>query len=226
VKFFAQTALRALLCLIPLSLPAETSAPPFRVTPTPNQTAPLGTEETAFKEDRISLQVVSGALFSPIGVGPDAPTFNYAQTNLRLGWMLNTPNPEGGFFAGNWEALIELSGSGIFDGPGDIIIGPTALVRYNFVQPGWKVVPYVQGGVGIVYTDAYEDRTQDAIGQAIEFTPQASVGLRVLVAEDWSVDLEGMFHHISNAGMSERNDGTNALGGLIGATYRFDKVWE
>ena len=226
MKTITQTAVLAIICLIPLALLADNSAPTFRVTSAPTDTSPAASAEAAYTEDRISLQLVSGALFSHIGVGPDTPTFNYAQTNLRLGWMLNTPNPEGGFFAGNWEALIELSGSAIFDGPGDIIIGPTALIRYNFVQPNWKVVPYVQGGVGIVYTDAYEDKTQDAIGQAIEFTPQVSVGLRVLVAEDWSVDLEGMFHHISNAGMAERNDGTNALGGLIGATYRFDKVWE
>jgi hypothetical protein len=182
-------------------------------------------EDQRYVEDRITFQVVSGALFSPIGVGPDHPTFNYAQTNLRLGWMLNTPGQDHPL-RGNFEAIIELSTSGIFNGFGDIIIGPTALVRYNFVQPGWKVVPYIQGGAGIVYTDAYEDRTQDAIGQAIEFTPQASVGAKFLVAEDWSVDVEGMFHHISNASIASRNDGVNALGGFIGATYYFDKLWK
>ncbi|MDX6767495.1 MAG: acyloxyacyl hydrolase [Candidatus Methylacidiphilales bacterium] len=181
--------------------------------------------EPRFVEDRISVQAVTGALFSGTGIGPKIPTFNYAQTNLRLGWMLNTPNPEGGFFAGNWEALAELSASGVFDGFGSVVIGPTALVRYNFVQPNWKVVPYVQAGAGIVYTDAYEDDNQQAIGQAIEFTPQASVGFKFLVNEEWSVDLEGMFHHISNASIAERNHGVNALGGFIGATYNFDKLW-
>jgi hypothetical protein len=46
------------------------------------------------------------------------------------------------------------------------------------------------------------------------------------VAEDWSVDVEGMFHHISNASIASRNDGVNALGGFIGATYYFDKLWK
>jgi len=182
-------------------------------------------EDERFIEDRITFQVASGALFSPTGIGPDHPTFNYAQTNLRLGWMLNSPGQDHPL-RGNFEAIVELSASGVFDGFGDVVIGPTALVRYNFVQPNWIVVPYIQAGVGIVYTDAYQDRSQDAIGQAIEFTPQASVGARFLVAEDWSVDVEGMFHHISNASISDRNDGVNALGGLIGATYYFDKLWE
>lgn len=182
-------------------------------------------EDERFIEDRITFQVVSGALFSPVGLGPDHPTFNYAPTNLRLGWMLNSPG-EDHPLRGNFEAIIELSASGIFNGFGDIIIGPTALVRYNFVQPGWKVVPYIQAGAGIVYTDAYEDRTQDAIGQAIEFTPQASVGAKILVSREWSVDVESMFHHISNASISSRNDGTNAFGGLVGATYYFDRLWD
>jgi hypothetical protein len=35
-----------------------------------------------------------------------------------------------------------------------------------------------------------------------------------------------MFHHISNASIANRNDGVNALGGFIGATYYFDKLWQ
>jgi lipid A 3-O-deacylase len=178
-----------------------------------------------YTEDRISLQLVSGALLSSNSVGPDAPVFNYAMTNLRLGWMLNTPS-ENCALSGNFEAILELSASGIFDGFGDVIIGPTALVRYNFVQPGWKIVPYIQGGAGIVYTDAYQDNTQRAIGQAFEFTPQASAGFRYLVASDWSIDLEAMFHHISNANLADRNKGINALGAFVGATYFFDNVWD
>jgi lipid A 3-O-deacylase len=179
-----------------------------------------------FVEDRISVQLVSGVLFSPVGIGPDAETLNTSQTNLRLGWMLNSPSEDAHPLRGNFEALIELSTSGIFEGAGSLMIGPTALVRYNFVQPDWKVVPYVQAGVGMVYTDAYKDRNQDEIGQALEFTPQASVGLKILLSRDWSIDVEGMYHHVSNASIASRNDGVNALGGLIGATYYIDKLWK
>jgi opacity protein-like surface antigen len=181
-------------------------------------TKPAPVEEELFVEDRITTQLVTGVLFSPVGIGPDHESFDYEQTNLRLGWMLNTPSPDGGFFRGNFEAIAELSGSAIFDGWGNVMVGPTFLVRYNFVQPEWKVVPYVQVGAGFVYTDAYENMNQTVIGQAWEFTPQASVGLKYLLGNNWSLDAEFMYHHVSNASMADRNGGINSLGGLVGVT--------
>jgi len=185
------------------------------------ETAPQS-EVSPYAKGRLSLQLVSGALFSLTNLPEDSPVFNYAQTNLRLGWMLSDPAPQDGFFRGNWEGLVEVSNSIIFKGFGNYIGGITVLFRYNFVQPDWKVIPYVQGGAGIVYNDAYKDETQQAIGQAIEFTPQVSLGLHYLIADKWSLDAEGMLHHISNAGMSKRNRSINALGGFLGITYFFD----
>ncbi len=179
-------------------------------------------EGNPFAQGNMSLQLVSGALFSLTGLPEDSPVFNYAQTNLRLGWMLYTPRPQEGLLRGNWEALIEISNSIIFKGSGNYIGGVTGLLRYNFVQPDWKVIPYIHGGVGIVYNDAYKDETQQAIGQAIEFTPQCSLGFHYLITRKWALDAEGMFHHISNAGMSKRNRSINAVGGFLGLTYFFD----
>jgi len=183
-------------------------------------------EEELFVEDRITTQLVSGVLFSPIGIGPDHESFDYAQTNLRLGWMLNTPSENGGLLRGNFEALLELSGSAIFEGWGDIIIGPTFLLRYNFVQPKSKFIPYAQIGAGFVYTDAYKNMNQTVIGQAWEFTPQASLGMKYLAGDNWSLDTEFMYHHISNASIADRNGGINSFGGFVGATYYFGKLWK
>ncbi|MEO0453802.1 MAG: acyloxyacyl hydrolase [Verrucomicrobiota bacterium] len=186
----------------------------------------VSVSQDRFVEDRISIEFMAGGVYAPIGIGPSHDTFTYSLTNIRLNWMLNTPSGNGFFLDGNFEAIIELSASYIFTSWGNVIVGPTGLVRYNFVQPGWKVVPYIQAGAGVVYTDAHEDPTQDEIGQAIEFTPQASVGLKFLADEDWSINTELIFHHISNASLSPQNDGTNALGGMVGFTYYFDKLWK
>ena len=70
---------------------------------------------------------------------------------------------------------------------------------------------------------AYRDETQRALGQAGEFYLQATAGLHFLVAPHWSLDAEGGYVHISNAGTNERNGGINALGGSIGLTYFFGK---
>ena len=175
-----------------------------------------------YTEGRMSLELVSGALFSLTGLPEGSPALNYAQTNLRLGWMLASPGPGQSVMRGNWEGLVEISNSIIFKGPGNYIGGVTGLLRYNFVQPDWDLVPYIQGGVGLVYNDIYKDDTQQAIGQAIEFTPQCSIGVHYLIDKNWAVAAEGMFHHISNAGMSKRNRSLNSLGGFIGVTYFFD----
>lgn len=179
--------------------------------------------DTIFTKDRISLQTISGLLYSPCGLGPKTPQFNYAQTNLRLGWMINNPAKLSILPRGNLEAIFEISNSLIHKGFGNYLTGATLLLRYNIVPEKSKLSPYLQLGAGMVYTNAHEDQKQQAIGQAIEFTPQGSIGLRYLISKNLSIDGELMFHHISNASLAKRNEGINALGGFIGFTYFFDK---
>jgi hypothetical protein len=177
---------------------------------------------------QMDIQLVSGLLFSTekLKNNPSpktAPDTHYWQNNLRLGWILNNAGQKESFFRGNFEAMLEISYSVIYKGPGTYLAGGTALIRYNFVPPGSKWIPYVQAGVGVVHTNAYKDHSQDAIGQAIEFTPQGSVGIRYFFKEKWSVDFEGIFQHISNSNLSERNVGLNSFGGFIGISYLYDR---
>ena len=181
-------------------------------------------EQETYTKGRMSLQFVSGVLNSLTKLPKGSPVFGYAQTNLRFGWMIHSPSQTNSFWRGNWEVIGEVTNSFIYKGFGNYIGGITGLLRYNFVQPGWRFIPYVQGGVGIVYTDAYKDKTQQAIGQAIELTPQCSLGLRYLINKNWSLDGEAMFHHISNTGLAKRNRSINAVGGFVGVTYFFDDI--
>lgn len=177
-----------------------------------------------YSEGRISLQIISGGLFSPLAIAEQTPVLNYVQFNVRVGWMINDPSESKSLLRGNFETMFELSNSIISKGFGDYIGGFTGLMRYNFVQPDSNLIPYIQAGAGIVYTDAYRDHSQDAIGQAIEFTLQGSLGLHYLIKKNWSIDAEAVFHHISNAGMSDRNIGINATGGFIGITCFFERL--
>ena len=178
-----------------------------------------------YVKDRLSMQLVSGAIFSPTMIASRTPVMDYAQTNLRLGWMIYSASRQGFLPRGNLEAIMEFTNSVIYKGPGHYMGGITAMIRYNIVPKGSRFVPYVQIGVGIVYTDAYRDGTQNAIGNQIEFTPQASVGCQYLINRKWSISAELIFHHISNAGIDHRNRGINAVGGFIGFTYYFDWLW-
>jgi len=179
-----------------------------------------------FTEDRISLQFSLGALFSPVGFASRTDVFNYAQFNVRLGWMFSSPSDSQSIFRGNHQAIFEVSNSYIWKGFGNYIGGITLLYRYNFVQPDTSFIPFFQAGAGVVYTNGYKEYPQTAIGQAIEFTPQSSLGLSYLINKNWSAEIEFMFHHISNAGLDERNHGINAGGGFLSITYYFDKLWK
>lgn len=177
---------------------------------------------TTFAKHRLTLQVLGGAYFSPVHIGPRTqPRFNLAPIDVRLGCMLYDPAPDHSVWRGTVEAIVGLTAAPVIKGFGDIVLGPSALLRGNFVQPDWKVVPYLQGGAGLVYTDAYRDPTQRAIGQAGEFYLTASVGLHTLLNPHLSLDVEGGYLHISNADMASRNGGVNALGGSLGMTYYF-----
>ena len=184
-----------------------------------------GSIQHIYTKDRLSLQVVSGAIFSPTILATRTPVMDYAQTNLRLGWMINEPGQVGFMLRGNFEAILEMTNSIIYKGPGNYMGGFTALIRYNIVSKNSRFVPYVQIGAGIVYTDAYKERTQKAIGNSVEFTPQGGIGCHYLINKNWSVSAELIFHHISNAGLDKRNRGINAFGGFLGLTYYFDWLW-
>jgi hypothetical protein len=178
----------------------------------------------AFAKHHGSLQVLGGAYFCPIGLGPrTTPRYNFAPIDVRLGCMLCSPILDECCLRGNVEAILELTTAPVFDGFGSIIIGPTALLRYNFLQPDWRLVPYVQGGGGFVYNDSYRDKTQRAIGQAGEFYLQATAGVHLMLTAHCAFDVEGGYLHISNGGTNERNGGINALGGSIGVSYFFGK---
>lgn len=176
-------------------------------------------ELALYREGTNEIQFMSGALFS-LGSGGGRYTFDEAPSILSWGWMLTTPKGHG-IFRGNVEVLVDLYASGIFAGPmsGNVVVGPNVFVRYNFVQPNWRIVPYVEGGLGFVFTDAYTVPNQSMVGQAIEFTPQAGAGFRYMLSKHWSVNAEALFHHMSNADMAPRNIGVNEVGALVGFSY-------
>jgi Lipid A 3-O-deacylase (PagL) len=164
---------------------------------------------------RWNLQALGG-VYSDIG----AAHYNWAQTNLRLGKILGTGCLD--HLHGAFEFLFDFNGAATTQSDfGSWFIGGGLLLRYNFVHPGSFLVPYVQGGVGFQYNDAFRDPTQPFLGSHIELTGQAQVGLRFHICKNLSLDVEGGLIHISDLGMSTRDEGINALGGSAGLTYYF-----
>jgi hypothetical protein len=168
-----------------------------------------------------SMQLVTGLLYSPV-IHTKRETLDYALVDLRFGWLLDPAKTSRRLgLNGAFEMLVGLNYASVFEGPGGYFSGVTGFLRYDFMPPKGRFVPYFQMGAGIVYNDIYKNKKQWLIGQSIEFTPQASIGLHSFLDHNWALDLEFMFHHISNAGLADRNYGVNSLGGFVGVTYCF-----
>ena len=182
--------------------------------------APVETAHSIFDKGRKEFQSLTGAFWSFTPSTSTRATVNSTLSSYRLGIMLNDVSGSG-FLRGNFEFLLEGFGGTIYQGPGNALGGATLQLRYNFVQPDTRWVPYYQIGAGGVYSDMYKDRARSTVGSALNFNLQSAVGLRYLVNDQWAVSLEGGYRHISNAGFSNRNAGLNSVGAQIGLSYFF-----
>ena len=187
----------------------------------PVPSAPLPETDSIFERGKFELQVTDGAFYSLQKTSDRRPNIDYELSVIRVGLMLDTPHTGGTFLRGNDELMLEGTGGPIFQGPGTGLGSLSFIYRRNFLAPGARLVPYLNLGGGGLYSNAYRNQVQQAIGSKFEFDLQASVGLRYRLARHWTLDGEFAYRHISNAHFAERNLGTNAIGGLLGASYSF-----
>ena len=136
-------------------------------------------------------------------------------------------NFAGGVFRGHTEFLFRGFGIAVVHGTESRFIGVGLGPRYNFVQPGWKWVPFIEGNVGIAFTDSQGvTLTRGQVGQGQDFCFQFGIaaGTRYDITEDWFLRLSGVYTHFSNAGLSEpgrKNRALDAAGPELSFGYRF-----
>jgi hypothetical protein len=165
-------------------------------------------------------QNVTGANFFFDTTQNQRPAVDFARDSLRLGIMLNDPQGPG-FLAGNFEVLGEAFAGGIFDGPGNVMAGSNLIFRYNFIQPRARIIPYLQIGAGLVYTDIPEGESRGLISLPVEFDLQGIAGMRFMLNPRWSLVVEGAYRHISNAEIHLPNFGIDSAGGNVGFGFSF-----
>jgi hypothetical protein len=169
-----------------------------------------------FQHDKYEATLASGVMFSPIGADKGRHTVDYTLSGLQFGWMLTEPGRPA-WWRGNLEVAAEAMGGDVFKGRGNYLAGGTAWLRYNFVQPNWRLVPYVQAGLGAEATDM--DRR--LIGERFNFNLDVSAGARYFLAPNWALDAECRYQHISNATIARHDIGINAVGPMLGLSYFF-----
>ncbi|HVP43926.1 MAG TPA: acyloxyacyl hydrolase [Terriglobales bacterium] len=85
------------------------------------------------------------------------------------------------------------------------------LLKYNF-SAGKKVVPYLEGGAGLLFTN----HDVPFGTNAVNFTPQAAAGLQFFIQHNRSINLAARYVHISNAGLASPNPGINTIQFTLG----------
>jgi hypothetical protein len=195
----------------------------------PSEAAPGLEERDPFAPGALTFQFMSG-YYPKANLGPPGdtvtgqkPVIDYLPQALRLGVICNKPHPEWLLLHGSFEVLLEYNYSAVVSSFGNYFTGPNAILRYNLVYPHCIFIPYIQGGAGFCLNDVYHNPDQRLIGEAFEFLLRGELGVRLMITENLSLDVEGGWQHISNANLASRNAGLNCLGASIGLTFFFGR---
>jgi Lipid A 3-O-deacylase (PagL) len=186
----------------------------------PVQTVTTQDAEGNFARGSKEFQNVTGAFFFFDTTQNNRPSIDFAIDSLRLGVMLSNPHGPS-LLAGNFEFLGEAFGGPIVTGPGNVLAGATLFLRYNFIQPRARLIPYLQVGAGGIYTDVPEKESRGLISLPVEFNLQATGGTRIMLNDRWSLVVEGGCRHISNAEIKKPNFGIDSIGGNMGFGFFF-----
>ena len=176
--------------------------------------------DPTFQRGAYEVQLAEGFEFSLQHTHARVPNFDYELTVIRAGYMLDTPHGSN-FLRGNDEFLLEVEGGPVLCSYGSALGGLSIMYRRNFLSPGAKVVPYLNLGAGGIYSDAYHQKVQQSLGGKFEFDLQVSAGAHFRLSKRWSLDAEFAYRHFSDAFITERNLGVNAVGGVLGVSRAF-----
>jgi len=172
-----------------------------------------------------TLELSTGVSWSNVRSG--SPNVSYTTIPIQLTASLklddvSLDNVAWGIFRGYSEFYFSGQYEQIVHGPENhyegLMVGP----RYNFVQKGWPVIPYVEGGVGIGFADS--NPAAGGLGQDFNFSFSAGAGAKYLINDDFFVRLGVEYQHMSNAGLSEPanpNHPIDELGPKISFGYSF-----
>jgi opacity protein-like surface antigen len=175
-----------------------------------------------------SLEIGGGYVISDIRT--DLPGYDLVLSSLTASTVVDEvglDNFAGGIFRGYTEFYFKGFGYTVLHGTESRFIGIDLGPRYNFVQPGWKLVPFIDGYVGFGFTDsqgAFDARGQIGQGQDFCFNFGVTAGATYNFNDSYFLRLSVLYTHFSNAGLSEPGRKNRALDGIgpeLSVGYRF-----
>ncbi len=168
----------------------------------------------------------------------DAPSFEMAaETSYLWGSLANPNSYEVGaqFITARWrwgtverdtwlrgynQVYALAMAEPIFRGPENFYYGISVGFRYNFVQPGSRLQPYISGGVGLGWIDSHAN-VFGAQGQDFTFNILSAAGVSYRVNDHLKISVGGLYQHLSNGGQTDPNPSLNLFGPQVGVTWSF-----
>src|SRR5436190_16113460 len=108
----------------------------------------------------------------------------------------------------------------IFRGIENHYFGVNLGMRYNFVRPGSRFVPYFSGGLGLGWIDSHPE-VSGGQGQDFTFNILSAAGISYLVDDHWKISVGVLYQHLSNGGQTDPNPSLNLFGPQVGVSYSF-----
>jgi hypothetical protein len=108
----------------------------------------------------------------------------------------------------------------IFRGIENHYFGLNFGMRYNFVRPGSRLVPYISGGLGLGWIDSHPE-IPGGQGQDFTFNILTAAGISYKMNDHWKLNAGILYQHLSNAGQTDPNPSLNLLGPQVGLDYSF-----
>jgi len=177
-------------------------------------------------------------LSAPESEGFDAPSFQLSTESAYLMGIFGNPNSyeigaqfvtarvrwgivqSDSWLRGFNQVYFLAMAEPIFRGPENHYFGISAGLRYNFVRPTARIVPYVSGGVGCGFIDSHP-QIFGAQGEDFTFNILTAAGLSYRLNDHWQATAGVLYQHLSNAGLTNPNPSLNLLGPQLGITYSF-----
>jgi hypothetical protein len=165
---------------------------------------------------RFELAVESGYLFGAINP-PASYEIGAEFLTARVRWGVMQADT---WLRGYNQFYVSAIAEPIFRGIENHYFGFNLGMRYNFVRPGSRFVPYISGGVGAGWIDSHPD-IPGGQGQDFTFNILSAAGLSYSVNDHWKVNVGALYQHLSNAGETDPNPSLNLFGPQVGVSYSF-----
>lgn len=176
---------------------------------------PVAKATEEFNPQRFEFAIESGYLFGAIN----------PPTSYEIGAEFLTARIRWGVVHDTWlrgynQFYVSAMAEPIFRGIENHYFGFNLGMRYNFVRPGSRFVPYFSGGVGAGWIDSHPE-IPGGQGQDFTFNILSAAGISYSVNDHWKISVGALYQHLSNGGQTDPNPSLNLFGPQVGVNYSF-----